>query len=327
MATPSPMAQVLRLRPSSVTARLARTAVCLLNPRDLHRALPGRPLVVCECVAAPIALGVFRAARQANAVVGLSFPDLPRGERPRPADAAGEILQAAQEACFELPFFLRAGPVRVAEAGEEAVAVSRDAVYRLVDAGFTEACLDVTGLDPAEAAAVVAEGALGLRERELSVEVTTREVRPSELKELALSFGAQGVRVDVLTLPGSALKSVADLSAHVEAVRPAGLGLVDAGDKLPTLGARRLTVSTRLTRIALNVLPASIESTLRQKAVEGWSVPGAIAAALRSAPPAPEVRQRMQETAFREALDLLERSGAAASGPAAVRALVEQMKD
>jgi hypothetical protein len=56
MATPSLLAQVSRLRPSSVCSRLAGTQLCLLNPRDLHRALPGRPLLVCECVAAPIAL-------------------------------------------------------------------------------------------------------------------------------------------------------------------------------------------------------------------------------------------------------------------------------
>ncbi|MGC4113445.1 MAG: hypothetical protein QM765_01985 [Myxococcales bacterium] len=327
MATPSPMAQVLKLRPSSVSARLARTELCLLNPRDLHRALPGRALLVCECVAGPIAAGVFRAAKQANAVVGVSFPDLPRGERPRPNDAVDEILEAAQAAGFTGPWFLRGGPVRVAEASEASAAAARNTVYRMVDAGFTEACLDVTGLDPAEAAAVVAEGAMGLRERELSVEVATRETRPNELQELALSFGAQGVKVDLVTLPASALKGVADLSAVVEALRPAGLGLVDAGDKAPVLGTRRLAVSTRLTRIALNVLPAAVESTLRQKATEGWSIPGAIAAALKAAPPAPEVRQRMEETAFRETLDLLERTGCAGTGPTAVHALVEQMKD
>jgi hypothetical protein len=262
-------------------------------------------------------------------VVGVSFPDLPRGERPRPADASAEILKAAQEAGHELPWFLRGGPLRLAEATEEAGALARDAVYRLVDAGFTEACLDVTGLDPAEAAALVAEGALGLRERELSVEAATREVRPGELRELALSFGAQGVRVDVVTLPGGALQALPDLSAHVEALRPSGLGLLDAalGTAAPTAGARRLVVSARLTRLALAALPAAVEATLRQRAAEGWSVPGAIAAALRAAPPGPEACQRMAEAAFRETLDLLARSGCASTAPAAVSALVEQLED
>ncbi|HEY3449880.1 MAG TPA: hypothetical protein VGK67_26240 [Myxococcales bacterium] len=327
MATPSPLAQVLRLRPSSVSSRLARTQVCLLNPRDLHRALPGRSLLVCECVAAPIAAGVLRAARQANAVVGLSFPELPRGERPRPGDAAREILQAAEAAGHEQPWFLRGGPVRVPEATEDAVAQAREAVYRLVDAGFTEASLDVTGLDPAEAAAAVAEGALGLRERELSVEVSTRETRPAELKELSLSFGAQGVRVDVVSLPASAFAPGTELSAQLEAVRPSLLGLVDAGDQAPTLGARRLTASIRLTKIGLNALPVAVQGTLRQKAAEGWSIPGAIAAGLKAAPPSPEACAKMEALAFREALDLLERCGCSATGPAAVTALLEQLRD
>ena len=319
----SALEQVLKLRPSSIAARLAGTKVCLLNPRDVHHSLPQRPVVVCECPAAPIAAGVFRAARQAASVVGLTFPSLPRAEPPRPAAVVQAILKAAVEAGYEHPWFLRAGPVAIHEATQEAVAEAREAVYRLVDAGFTEVCLDVTGLDPAEAAAAVAEAAMALRERELSIDVTTRDAQPDQLLELVASLGAQGVRVDVLSLPASALAGATDLSAHLAALRPAGLALVDAGDKFPATGVRRLVVSSRLTRIAMNALPPEAQKTIRSRAVEGWSVPGAIAAAVKATPPSFEVQLKMEALAYHEVLDLLERAGGEASGLASVASLAE----
>jgi len=223
--------------------------------------------------------------------------------------------------------FFRFGPVTVHEASETTVAELRETVFRYVDAGFTECCLDLTGLDPAEAAAVVAEGAAPLRERELSLEVTTRDTDPDALAELVGSLGAQGIRVDVLTLPGPALRGVDDLSRHVEAAGRAVLGLADpegAGQGSP--GVRRVLSSARFCRLAAGALTQEMREAVRARALEGIPVPVALAISLDDPRTTlgSEARVKLEAFAYHETVELLGEWDVRGTGAGSVAFLSER---
>ncbi|MBI5543410.1 MAG: hypothetical protein HY901_05945 [Deltaproteobacteria bacterium] len=316
--------KVLRLRPSSVAGRLSGSRVCLLNARDVQRSLGSGLVVACEAPAEPIAAGIARAARHQGAAIGLSFPALPFGEAPRAHAASQLLLAAVQESGLELPLFLRAGPIPISEATEAGVSQAREAVFRLVDGGFTEACLDVSRLGPSEAGAAVAEAGAALRERELSLEVATGTVDPHALAELAGSLGVAGVRADVMSLKGAALANVEDLGPLVRAIEPTALAVVDPLGPVRGSGVRRVVISAPFCRVAVAALPEEAKDAIRAKALEGWSIPAAIAQALKRAVLSEEARERMEALAYLEAMDVLEAAGARASGSVSLTFLSER---
>ncbi len=175
---------VLKLRPTNAANRLrSGTAVCLLNPRDLLRALqPKRaPLLVCE-LEAPSLLGpgIFAAARTSDAVLGLSTPSGAAEARINPYTWFAEAVTAAEDAGYRLPTFLR-GNVTLASAEPRAVDAARERTFKYVDAGFTSVRVDTSLLDLAEGAGAHAEIAAPLRERELCLELISSAASAEEL--------------------------------------------------------------------------------------------------------------------------------------------------
>jgi hypothetical protein len=312
---PSAIDAVLKLRPSSVAHKLAGTRVCLLNARDVQRSRLGQPLLVCEVPALPIAAGVVRAARELRAVLGLSFPALPRGAGPRETAVFQAVVSAVTEAGFELPFFLRGGPVPLADAAAGTVAEARESVWRFVDAGFTEVALDVSCLSPAMAAAVVDEVAVSLRERELSLEIVTRSESAAEIGALRAALGAS---VDVLAIPEAALAS----EGLAEAVAPTALCVADPRDERTAGRVQRVLASICFGRIAALVVSDEAKAGIRQRALGGWRVPAAIAGAFSGCTLGEAELLRIEALAFHEALELL--AGAEGSGAESIAFLAGQ---
>jgi hypothetical protein len=316
---------VLKLRPSSVASRLSGTCVCLLNARDIQRSVGlGTVVVAFEVPAPALAQGIVRAARQVGAVVGLSFPALQLGESPRSHAVVQSLVAAIEEAGLTLPIFFRGGPVLLQEASEGAVAQARETVFRLIDAGFTEVSMDASGLDPAEAAAAIAEAAAPLRERELSLDITSRLAEPDAVTELVGSLGAQGVRVDVLTVPGAALAAVDDLTPLEKAARPAVLSVLDPQRRLRGTGARRAVASAPFCRILASALGAEAREAVRARALQGVPVPAALAATREAAALDEEAQLRLEALSYHEALEILADTGGQGSGTASLSFLAEK---
>lgn len=300
---------ILKLRPSSVASKLAGTRVCLLNARDIQRSVAetAATVIVCEVPAAPLAAGIVRAARQARAVLGLSVPAPPAGPGPRFHAIFQSLMTAVREADFELPFFLRAGPVLVPEASESAVSAARETVFRLVDAGFTEVCFDTGQLSSEDAAAVVAEASAALREREMSVEVSAGQRDPQRIAELVAALSSRGAVPDVVSVP--ATENLAQLAA---AVAPATLAVHDPCATDAGMDARRLIASRRFCDIVATTLGrAAIPSEL-------VGAPQDIASLENSD------LLRIEALAYHEAFELFESTGAKGSAVTSVAFLSER---
>src|SRR5687767_5312655 len=102
-------ARVLRLRPETVVTRLGQSsALPILEPQRLGRALSDRGVsLLCVPVLFPGAMaGLLRAARELDAVLGLSCPAL--FERPQAAEAFIAALKEEGEGLHRKPLFLQA---------------------------------------------------------------------------------------------------------------------------------------------------------------------------------------------------------------------------
>jgi hypothetical protein len=326
----SPIEAVLRLRPANAANRLGpRSRACLLGARDLQRYAAGHEgAVVCFAlpIVRPLAHGVFRAARQLDAAIGLGAPARGLGEGPRPWAVFEEVVAAAEEVGFRQPFFLRGGPVLLGDATEAQVARVGQAVFELIDAGFTEVALDATALPLVRAAAAVAQGAKGARERELSVDVVATGAEPADLAEFARALDAQAALPGVVSVMGEVAQDEARAHALERAVAPAVLGLVEA----PFAGAlggraRRVVLERRFDALLEHHLPLDLLEAMRLHRLETGATVAAAAgrferelAALNQA-----VRDRLEAFAYYEAREALLQAGARMSGSGAVRFLAE----
>ncbi len=324
-----PIEAVLQLRPANVANRLgARSRVCLLPSRDLQRSSVGQGgAVVCFAlpIVHPLAQGVFRAARQLDAAIGLSAQARGLGEGPRPVAVFEQVVAAAEEVGFWRPFFLRGGPVRLGDADEAQVARASEAVFELVDAGFTEVVLDATGLPPDRIVAALAKSAKGAQERELSVDVLVSATEPAQLGELARMLDAQALLPDVVSVKGEVVLGEAMAQTLERVVAPAVLGLVEAAPSGALEGRRRVVLERRFDSLLERHLPpALLEAVSRDRSRTGATVAeaaGRFEGELAALDPA--VRDRLEAFAYHEAREVLAQAGAQGSGSTAVRFLAE----
>ncbi len=169
--TASPLDRVLALRPTNVVARLgAGGPLPLLNPRDLLATLrPGAALITAPVYADEVVAGALRAAREADAVLGLSCP-WPLGDRDAPARVTQVLAREAASVRHRAPVFLQAGPISLTSTDPGEIERVTGAVWDFVEAGFTLVSLDASALD-VRGALGVAEAAQTVVERELSLEL------------------------------------------------------------------------------------------------------------------------------------------------------------
>jgi hypothetical protein len=333
----SVLEKVLTLRPANVVARLGPgSQVPVLSPQELLRALDGTPgALPCLPVQTKAALpGLLRAARAEDAVLGLAcaHPLADRGTGLRFLEA---VKAAAQEAEHRRPLYLQAGPVRVSPGGPGGLQAQQEAIFHLVDAGFSLVSLDVSRWDTPGAVGAVRTLVAPLQERELPLELTL----PSPATEVATltdtarallaGLRAGGVAVQFLRIPAGALgegePDVAMLRALVELAAEHGTSVtvgevaVRSARALPTFvaaGARKLDCGGPFERLSLAAWPAEARAVVERKAQALGLPPGELLSLLEEQLPAlePAARERLEALSFSEATEVLAALGSVRTG-------------
>ena len=299
---------LLALRPVAAVHHLPRESeACPLSLRDLLGALEGAnaplPIVVAPLVA--IARGALVAAREADAVVGLSAPGAP------PEAWFEAVVQAAHELAPRQPFFVSA-VVRVEE-GEDGGARAMAEAHRLVEAGVTHLAVDVTGLPLVRRAQAAAQTASFAAEREVAVDclLPSEEVHalvPAEAAAFLEEFEGWGVRADLVSVR---LPAAHGEAAEAQLAALAALGrelgdrpVVRRGPLTPELSAR-LRASPLLAcedgGLALSACLRALPPELAEAARESR----------RGLLPLPEpLAERLEALAYGEVASLIESAGA-----------------
>ncbi|ADO71642.1 hypothetical protein [Stigmatella aurantiaca] len=342
--------KVLTLRPANAVARLGPgSRLPVLTPHELLRALDSVPVALpCLPVQAKAALpGLLRAARAEDAVLGLAcaHPLADRGAGTRFVEA---VKAAAEEAEHRRPLFLQAGPVRVSPPGPEGLQAQQEAIFHLVDAGFSLVSLDVSRLDTAAAVEAVRALVTPLWERELPLELTL----PSPASEVATLIDTarallEGLRegrlsVRFLRVSSAALgegePDVAMLRALVALAREHGTSVTvgAAAERsargLSTFveaGARKLDCGAPFERLSLAAWPVETRAVVEQRAQALGLPPGELLSLLEEQLPPlePAARERLEALSFSEATEVLAALGSVRTGWRSMEWLAEHRSD
>ncbi|KFE69954.1 hypothetical protein [Hyalangium minutum] len=329
--------KVLSLRPANAVSRLGPgSRLPLLSPMELLRAMEGSPAALpCVPVRAKAAIpGLLTAARAEDSVLGLacSHPLADRGATERFLSA---VRTSAADSEHARPLFLQAGPVRVAKPKPEGLAVQQEAIFRLVDDGFTLISLDVSKLDAASAVEVIRSLAGPLRERELPMELTL-PARPREgtsvtdtARPMLEGLRKAGIPVGFLRVPaaefGEEDLDVGLLHLLVELATKFGVSVTVAEvterslRSLPTFvaaGVRKVDCAAPFERLSLAAWPAEARTLLEQKAGAAGMAPGELLGLLEEQFPALETsaRERLEALSFTEATEMISLLGASRTG-------------
>lgn len=283
--------RVLKLRPPSVVTRLGQdSSLPILEPRRLGRALAGRGVpLLCAPVLFPAAIAaLLRAAREMDAVIGLSCPALL--ERPQAAEAFIAALRSEGEGLHKKPLFLQAGPLRLSSA-EPAVKGRALALTRqLLDAGFSLLSFDGSQLGVANNVQACRELVQVTAGRGVAVELTAprnagKRTSPEGLRNYLQSLEKAGIRPDFVrvgVVPAeteSRQEGIdAELLAELAAVATGfavELSIADRGRPSRQelagwveAGARKVDAWDAFSHIVLGVLPEEVRTALIAHAEE-----------------------------------------------------------
>jgi hypothetical protein len=309
------VSRILAFRPPTVVARLApRSGACPLSGRELVRPAAELRLAlpVVRVPDAAVARGALVAAKELQSALVLALP--PGVGAARWFDG---VTRAADEVAAGLPLVLSA---EVVVEGEGATQLERanDEAWRLSDAGLTQLAFDVAAIAPAERGRVLAQVAAPVSERGIAVEVVVPlgEGAQSAPRAGAMleEMGRAGTAVDVASVRCRAPAD--DAEARLQAVALARLWQALAGVPLMRRGPS--------TPRAVELLRGSPVRLCE----DGGAVAGrASAAALPSGEAGPGDGERREALAYAEAIDFMERLGAAGSALAVARALERGLED
>lgn len=319
--------RILAFRPAVVVDRLPpRSEVCPLSLRDLLRA-PVAERRVLPIVRAPIA-GVARAAlvaaREADAVVGLS---LPAGTPPEPWFEA--VAAAADELASGFPFFLSSEVTVEAGSPGEVERAGREG-FKLVDAGVTHLAIDVRALPTASRGAAFAAVAAPALERGVCVDcVVALEETPvalcAELDRRRSPVDVVSVRCPEVTGQKEARAQVVRmvrLSAELKGIPVLRRGPVSPHvlDELARSPVRGCEDGGAAAMAGITVIPWE----RLQEEVEGARTPALERAAEELSLDAAD---RLEARAYVEVASLIDRLGAAGSAQAYADALERQLDE
>jgi hypothetical protein len=327
--------RIFAFRPASVVHRLApRSGACPLSARELLGATADLGIVV-PLVQAPIAAvarGALVAAKEVQSALGLALP---------PGVPAAvwfdRVTRAADEVASGLPIVLSAD---VVVEGEGATQLDRATAmaWELVDAGMTHLALDAAAVAPAERGRVLGEVARPAGERGLSVEVVIPLEGPDsaararsaieQVERSGVEVDAASVRcpapadADDARMQAAALARIAQALGGVPLVRrgPVTAGLlallhgspVKACDDGGAAAAR-----------AVALVPVDLVEVGAADGVKGRATRLERAAAEMS----DDGADRVEASAYVDAMEFLERLGVRGSAPAVVRALERRLEE
>jgi hypothetical protein len=323
---------LLRLRPTNAVGRLPKgSRVCLLNPRDVFRALAGRPAIIPHVsLHVPFVFpGVLRAARDQDSVLSVAGAAARRAmgheiQVPPPYAQFAAVAEAAADAATDRALML-VGTLPVDATDERSLGTAREIVFKFVDAGFTGLAVRPAD-EPAEAIArTVVDIAGPMRERELTIEVGfLRAEEPERLQDLNRALKDRGTPLDVVTLTLDENTTPAMVEKLARAIQPAflsGRGALDLrqAPAFAAAGLRRMDLTRMLFDVAARSIPDDVVSEVRAQPDLG---PALAAHATRIEERVPEdKRERIEALAYAESLDLIRALGATGSATAAAQFL------
>lgn len=326
------VSRILAFRPATVVARLdPRSGACPVSTRELlgPSGALGLVLPVIRAPIAAVARGALVAAKELQASVGLA---LPAGGAPEAWFAA--VARAADEVAAGLPIFL-CGEVRVEGEGGTQVERAVAEAWRLVRAGVTHLAVDASSAAAGERGRVVGEVVAAAVEHGACIDVVVPLADGAQagrraaavLDELA-RLGAPADLASVRCLPpaddGEARLQAAALARICQALK--GVPVMRRGpvttallDLLRGSPVRACEDGGAAASRALGLLPDGARATGDGRETREDPLERA-AAGLEA-----DVAERLEARAYVDALDFLERIGAAGSGQALSRALEERL--
>lgn len=327
--------RILAFRPPSAVGRLRpRSEACPLSTRELlgPAAELGLVLPLLRAPVVPVARAVLLAARELRAAVGLG---LPPGVPPEPWFEA--VTLAADELAAGLPLFLSAEVVLEGEGAAQLERAVADA-WRLVAAGVTHLAVDASAVAPGERGRIVAEVAEVAAEGGLCVELAVPLADGARIGARAArvleELARRGVSADLASLRCPAPAGADD--ARLQAAALARLAQATGG--VPVM--RRGPVGDALLELlrgspvkvcedggaaagrALGALPLAARAASASGA--GRDAARALEQAVAALPP--DAADELEARAYFDALELLERIGAAGSAAAVAGALERRLE-
>jgi hypothetical protein len=325
------VSRILAFRPARVVQRLApRSGACPLSAREILAR--GVVLPVVRAPVAAVARGALVAAKELHAAIGLSLP---------PGTPAGpwfeRVAGAADEVAAGLPLLLSAEVVLEGESGTQLDLAARQA-WSLVDAGMTHLAVDVAAVAEGERGRVLGEVARSSAEMGVSVEAV-----------IPLGGGPQAAARAAAMIEEAARHGTAPDAASVRCPAPAD----DAEARLQAAALARVSQALGgLPVVRRGPVTPALLALLRGSPVQACDDGGAAAARAvrllpldrvaddpeggrpresrleRAAAGLPEeTLERLEASAYVDAMDFVERLGAAGSALALTRELERRLAE
>lgn len=341
--------RILRFRPSPVVTRLRQDSTLpILEPRRLGRALAGQgvPLLCMPVLHPAVTAGLLRAARELDAVIGLSCPALL--ESPHVAEAFISALQHEGEGLHRKLLFLQAGPLQLsatdAPAREQALAV----VSKLLESGFSLLSLDGSKLSVANNVRACQE-LMGLTVgKGVAVELTAPRnaggrTSPEGLRNYLQALERAGARPDFVRVgvdPFEEEQGHGELDttllgelAAVASRSGVELTITDQGrpdhwelTQWCKAGVRKVDAGDTFSHLVLDMLPADVRAGLLAHARETRTPVADLLVTAESVVHGLEARalERLEALSFVDALSLIGALGANGSSRGAMSWLLEE---
>jgi hypothetical protein len=339
--------RVLKLRPPSVVTRLGQDSnLPILEPRRIGHALSGKRVpLLCVPVLFPAAIaGLLRAAREMDAVLGLSCPVL--FERPHAAESFITALRKEGEGLHRKPLFLQAGPLRLSStepaARDQALTLTR----QLLEAGFSLLSFDGSRLGVANNVQACRELVQLTAGTGVAVELTAPRnaggrTSPEGLRNYLQSLEKAGIHPDFMRVglvpsegePGQESMDTVLLGlATVAAEFAVELAIADRGR--PThneiiawveAGARKIDAGDVFSHIVLGMLPEDVRAGLLSRAKETQTSLADLLAASETIIQGltDRAQERLEALTFADALLLLGTLGAKGSATGTMSWIVD----
>ena len=318
-----------------------KSAVCLLNGKDLFRLLRQENMIVMACNARikHVIPGIMKAAEELDAVVAFELTGTEGGYTGQTPDIyVKTIIDCAERCSFSKPFIIHGDHITVRDTTAGELAAAERLLQAEIEAGFTSFALDASFNPVADNIRILHLLSQQLIADGYGLEVELGEVKPvgsesnlttvAETETFLSGLAALGVHPDLLAidngsksgnyLEGEMVRIDLDRTREIyQTAREFGMtGLVQHGitgtpirivGKLAEYGIRKGNIGTLWQNVAHAGLPLELMDTMRQWARENKKdikyASGVFKAEIDAIPE--ENARQIVEMAYREAKEFL----------------------
>jgi len=298
--------RVLAHRPAHALEKLPPgSRVCLLNSRDILRALKAEPVIVMACNTRiqHVIPGIMRAAEELDAVVGF---ELARSECSLEGGYTGftpdlyvrTVIQYAHDTGFTKPFFIHADHITVKSTAPEAIASAQALIAAQLAAGYTSFAIDASFNELPDNISITVALAQPIVAQNLGLEVEVGEIKSAgqegeittvaEARDFITGLRERGIEPDMLAinngskhgnyLEGEEISIDLERTGEIyQAIKDYGVCIAQHGvtgtplhlvGRFADYGIRKANVGTQWQNVAHAGLPPDLMATMRAWAVE-----------------------------------------------------------